>query len=206
MQYQNHEIIDEVLGKTIQYLSVKEDKRKFRVSVSKNIFNENEAIYFDAELYNESYELINDPDARLVITNSEGKDFSFTFNKTSKAYALNAGYFPVGNYRYTAKITSNGKELSGSGKFSVQPIQLESFETTANHGVLRLLSEQFGGSLIYPDQVVSIADTLKNSDDVKPVFYSTSKTRSVINLKWIFFVLLGLLTVEWFLRKFYGGY
>ncbi len=206
MQYQNHEIIDEVLGKTIQYLSVKEDKRKFRASVSKNIFNENEAIYFDAELYNESYELINDPDARLVITNSQGKDFSFTFNKTAKAYALNAGYFPVGNYRYTAKITSNGKELTGSGKFSVQPIQLESFETTANHGVLRLLSEQFGGSLIYPDQVVAIADSIKNKDEVKPVFYSTSKTRSVINLKWIFFVLMGLLTVEWFLRKFFGGY
>jgi len=206
MQYNNHDIIDEILGKTIQYLSVKEDKRKFRVSVSKNIFNENEAIYFDAELYNESYELINEPDARLIITNNEGKDFSFTFNKTAKAYALNAGYFPVGNYRYTAKITSNGKELTGSGKFSVQPIQLESFETTANHGVLRLLSEQFGGSLIYPDQVVAVADSIKNKDEVKPVFYATSKTRSVINLKWIFFVLLGLLTVEWFFRKFYGGY
>lgn len=206
LQYNNHDIIDEILGKTVQYLSVKEDKRKFRVSVSKNIFNENEAIYFDAELYNESYELVNDPDARLTISNSEGKDFGFTFNKTAKAYALNAGYFPVGNYRYIAKITSNGKELTGSGKFSVQPIQLESFETTANHGILRLLSEQFGGSLIYPDQVVAIADSIKNKDGVKPVFYSTSKTRSVINLKWIFFILMGLLTVEWFFRKFYGGY
>ncbi len=206
LQHKNHDIFDEIFGKTIQYLSVKEDKRKFRVNVSKNIFNENESIFFDAELYNESYELINEPDASLIISNGEGKDFNFTFTKTQRAYTLNVGKLPVGNYTYKAKITTMGKELSGSGKFSVQPIQLESFETTADHGVLRLLSNQFGGHLIYPDNLIAVVDSIKNKEEVQPVLYATSKTRSVINLKWIFFLLLFLLTIEWFLRKFYGGY
>ena len=73
LQHENHEIFDELLGKAFQFLSVKEDKRKFRVDVSKNIFNENEAVFFDAELYNNNYERINEPDATIVITNSEGK-------------------------------------------------------------------------------------------------------------------------------------
>ncbi len=206
LQHKNYDIFDELMNKSIQYLTVKEDKRKFRTSVSKNIFDENEAIFFDAELYNESYELINEPDASLIITDSKGKDYNFTFSKTNRAYTLNAGYFPVGNYTYKARITTQGKELKSSGKFSVQPIELELFETTADHGLLRLLSEQYGGEVIYPDSLKALPRIINAKADIQPVLYSTSKTRSIINLKWIFWVLLGLLGIEWFLRKFYGGY
>lgn len=206
LQHQNHDIMDELLSKTMTYLTLKEDKRKFRVSVNKNIFNENEAIYFDAELYNESYEAINDPDASLTITNSKGKEFPFTFNKSGKAYALNAGIFPEGNYRYKGTINSNGKQLVNEGRFSVRPIQLERFETTANHSILRVLSQQFGGEMLYANQLDSLPSMLEQKDSVKPVMFSTSSTRSIINLRWIFFLLLGLLSLEWFGRKYFGAY
>lgn len=207
LQHKNHELFDLLLGKTIQYLTLKEDKRKFRVSLDKNIFNENEAIYFDAELYNESYELINDPDVTLTIRNEKGEDFKFTFNKTnSRSYTLNAGYFPVGNYTFRADVMSSGQQLTYEGQFSVQPIQLEIYETTADHRLLRLLSEKYGGEMVYPDQLSSIAEKIKQKGTVLPVVYETTKTRSVINLKWIFFLLMGLLTLEWFFRRYFGSY
>lgn len=206
LQNNNHSMFDEVFGKTVQYLSLKEDKRRFRISLDKNIFNENERIVLDAELYNDSYELINEPDVSLVITNDDGKDFTYTFNKTASAYTLDAGIFPVGNYRFRGTVFNNGQNLTYSGQFSVQPIQLEVYETTADHGLLRLLSEKYGGELVYPTQLTSIASMIKETGKVKPVIYQTSKTRSVINLKWIFFLLLGLLTAEWFLRRYFGGY
>ena len=37
--------------------------------------------------------------------------------------------------------------MSFDGQFSVRPIQLELFETTANHAVLRQLSQKYGGPL-----------------------------------------------------------
>ncbi|MEM9920669.1 MAG: hypothetical protein AAF990_21405 [Bacteroidota bacterium] len=206
LQHDNHNIFDELIGKSVQYLSLKEDKRRFRVSINKNIFNENEPIIFDAELYNESYELINEPDVSLVITNSEGKDFNFVFNKNGSAYRLDAGYFPVGNYKFRGLVNTNGNQLNYNGQFSVQPIQLEVFETTANHGLLKLLSEKYGGELLYPAQLSSLSGRIKEKGTVKPVVYQTSKTRSVINLRWLFFLLLGLLTLEWVLRRYFGGY
>lgn len=206
LQNQNHEVFDELLGKSVQYLSLKADKRKFRVTPSKNIFNENEPVLFDAELYNDNYELINDPDASIVITNSEGKEFDFTFNKSGRAYSLNAGIFPVGNYTYRAAVTYNGQNLNVSGQFSVQPVQVELFETTANHNLLRLLSDKYGGAVVYPNNVASIASLIEQKGTVKPVIYQTAKTRPVINLKWIFFLLLLLLTGEWFLRRYFGAY
>ncbi len=205
LQHQNHNIFEELIGKNFQYVTVKSDKRRFRISVSKTIFNENEQVIIDAELYNESYELINEPDVSLTITNSEGKDFNYTFDKTVKGYTLTAGVFPVGNYRFRGNVTFNGQNLTSEGQFSVQPIQLEIYETTADHAMLRRLSDEFGGQVFYQNQMEELGEALL-AKNIKPVIYSTTKTRSVINLKWIFFLLLGMLSLEWFLRRYFGAY
>jgi hypothetical protein len=206
LQNQNHDIFDELMSKSIQYLTLKEDKRKFRVSVNKNIFNENERIYFDAELYNQSYELINDEEVTLKIKNEDGRDFPFTMNKTENAYTLDAGLFSVGNYTFTGIVNSNGKQLTYNGKFSIRPIQLEGFATTANHGLLKLMSQKYDGAMVYQDNLMALADSIEAKNAIKPVIYSTNQTRSFINLKWIFFLILFLLSLEWFFRRFFGAY
>ena len=206
LQHQNNEIFDELIGKTVQFLSVKDDKRKFRVNQDKNIFNENEPVTFGAELYNDNYNLTNDPDVSMSIRNREGKEFPYTFNKLGKAYSLNAGILPIGGYTYKATTNFNGQALTYEGRFSVQPIQLELFETTANHAVLRALSTKFGGETVFPNQLTSIADKIKNNQTVKPVIYQTTTTNPLINLKWIFALLALLLTAEWFLRRYFGSY
>ncbi len=206
LQNENHANFDELFGKTIQYLTLKEDKRRFRVSLDKNIFNENEPIFFDAELYNESYQLINEPDVSLIITDAEGNEFSYTFDKTENAYSLNAGSLTVGTYTFRGSVFSAGENLTYNGQFSVQPIQLELYETTADHRLLRLLSEKYGGRVVDSRDLAGLPAMLAEKGTVKPVMYETTQTRSVINLKWIFFLLTALLTAEWFLRRYFGAY
>lgn len=206
LQHENHEIFDEVFGKTVQFLSLKEDKRKFRVTLASNIFNENDAVVFGAELYNANYELVNEPDVAIVVRNNDGKEYPFTFTKTGNAYTLNAGILPVGNYTFRASTTFNGQALTYDGRFSVRPIELELYETTANHAVLRQLSTAYGGEMVYADGLASIAEKIKANQQVKPVRYSTTKTNPLINLKWIFALLAGLLALEWFARRYFGAY
>jgi len=194
------------VGKTVQYLSQKEDKRKFRVNLDKSIFNENEPVTFGAELYNDNYELVNDPDVAMSIRNGTDKEYTFTFNKLGKAYSLNAGILPVGNYTFKATTNFNGQNLSYEGRFSVRPIELELYETTANHAVLRQLSAKYGGETVFPAQLAGIAEKIKTNQTVKPVMYQTTKTNPLINLKWIFALLAGLLAAEWFLRRYFGAY
>jgi hypothetical protein len=206
LQHNNHEIFDELIGKTVQYLSLKEDKRKFRINLDKSIFNENEAVAMGAELYDDNYELTNESDISISIRNKEGKEFNFNFNKLGKAYTLNAGILPTGNYTFKAATSFNGQSLTYEGKFSVRPIELELFETTANHAVLRQLSAQYGGETVFANNINAIAEKIKANQTVKPVIYQTTKTNPLINLKWIFALLAGLLAAEWFLRRYYGAY
>lgn len=202
----NQDATNELINKTVQYLSVKTDKRPFRVNLPKNIFQDNEAITFDAQLYNANYELINSADIQMNIKGEDGKGHEYKFNKTEHAYQLNAGFLPIGSYSYNASVKFGNGTYSASGKFSVSPLQLEEMRTRADHQLLYQLASQHNGVMHYMNDMEKIADEIDSKNQLKPILYDTFVTQSAINLKWIFFLLLGLISAEWFIRKYLGGY
>ena len=205
VNHQNQNIFNELIDKTVQYLSLKVDKSLFKVRC-KNRFNENEPIVFDAELYNESYELINDVDVNIDLINADDNKFSFSFSKTTSAYRLNAGIFPPGHYKYIAKVNRAGKQMIQSGEFSINALQVEQSNTIADHHLLFSLSNKYGGKMLYPSNMGEIAEILKKREDLKTITYYQSKLQEIINLKWILFIILILLSIEWFIRKQQGSY
>jgi hypothetical protein len=202
----NQDATNELINKTIQYLSVKNDKRPFRVNLQKNIFEDNEAIIFDAQLYNGNYELVNAPEVDMKVTGEGGKEYAYKFNKTENAYNLNLGFLPTGNYSYNAAVKLGNSDYTAAGKFSVSPLQLEEQRTRADYQVLFQLASQHNGAMHELNDMEKIADEIDSRNHLKPVLYDTFVTESAINLKWIFFVILILISAEWFMRKYLGGY
>lgn len=205
LQHQDHAVFEALIGSNIQYATLKADKRRFRLAVSKAVFQENEPVVVDAELYNQGLELVNEPDVTLVITNRDGDAFDFTFSRTTRAYTLSAGMFPPGDYTCRAETTYGGETLSSEGKFSIQPLQLEIYESTADHALLRKWGADTGGGFFRPDELDQLGETLLAAG-LKPMVYTSTRTRSVIHLKWIFWTALLWLSAEWFLRRYLGGY
>ncbi|RZK67568.1 MAG: hypothetical protein EOO95_02565, partial [Pedobacter sp.] len=74
--------INNLISQTVQYLSVKDDKRRFKVFTSKSAYDENESIQLNGTLYNESYQPVNEPEVNLQIKNDAGKLFNYVFSKT----------------------------------------------------------------------------------------------------------------------------
>ncbi len=202
----NQNATHEILQKTVQYLSVKNDKRPFKISTDKNIFQDNEAIIFDAQLYNSNYELINQPEVDLVIKSEDGKTLNYKFNKTESAYRLNIGFLPTGNYSYIATAKVGNGTLTAGGKLSVSPVQLEGMQTRADYQVLNQLATQHGGKMHLLADAEQIANEINATNKLKPVLFDTIQTESAINLKWIFLMVILLLGAEWGIRKYLGGY
>jgi len=205
MDHKTHQIFDELITKTVQYLAVKDDKSFFRIHCP-NSFKEDEPVEMDAELYNPSYQLINDPEVNIVITNSEGKKFSFTFNRTSNAYHLNAGQLQAGTYSYEAKVKVGDQLYTKKGEFNLTPVQLEATHTIADHHLLYQLANEHSGKMIFPNQIEELPKMIESRDDIKSVIYSHVNYSPLIDLKWVFFVLLALASIEWFVRKWNGTY
>ncbi|MEM9050626.1 MAG: hypothetical protein AAGC47_01125 [Bacteroidota bacterium] len=203
---ENHDVFDSFFTSLIQYLAVKEDKRLFRVN-GPELAMENEELVFQAELYNASYEPINDVDVELVITGIEGEEYPYFFTRTAEAYRIDIGTLPPGNYTYLASVLKNGERLSDSGTFGVKPFALESARLRADFQTLNLISSNSGGELYYPAQVDELINQLEQGNErLKPVSFSTEIFDSLLNFRWLFIVLLILLSGEWFLRKYLGRY
>jgi hypothetical protein len=202
--HENFNLFNELISKTVQYLSVKADKSFFRV-FTKKIVNENESVEFDAEVYNKSYEPITEPEVSLRLTNENKQVFNYTFSKTNTAYKLNIGLLPSGDYRYEAKTNANGSTLIKQGLLTVKPILAEQINTVANHKVLFDLSQKSGGKLVSLQQTQELEKLILSNELIKPITYSSKQTTDIIHFKWLFFMLLFLLAAEWFLRKRNGS-
>lgn len=204
-QNQNIDITKSLLSQITQYLTVKKDKSQWRVQSSKNIFKETDNIEFVGELYNDNYEPINDPEAVLKVINNKGKEFDFVFTRIQKHYKLNAGIFPNGNYTFIASVKDGNKNYNKKGKFSIIKMELEKFDLVAKHNVLHKMSNHTGGELYYPNQIESLVNRL-NGKDAKPIIYSSQNTKKLIDFKWLFWVILFLLGIEWFTRRYNGTF
>lgn len=201
----SHEKFDRFTGSLVQFLALKADKRFFKINHEQS-FMENERIVFNAELYNDAYEAVNDPEVSVIFRSEEGKDYPFTFSRTTTAYRLDAGALPVGTYVYTASVNRGGETFEEKGRITVKPFDLEGAELTADHGLLKALAEVTGGRMFFPENAGEIPSWLAESSDLKPVSYSTEVFDTVLNFKWIFFLILLLLSAEWFIRKRSGNY
>ncbi|MDF1673312.1 MAG: hypothetical protein P1U41_07380 [Vicingaceae bacterium] len=205
LQNKSHENFNELINKTVQFLSVKEDKSKFRI-ITKNNYFENEEILFNAELYNQSYELVNEPEIKIDLVDENDVKYSFVFNRTTTAYLLNAGILPSGFYTYNAKVKFGEKDYTEMGQFQIKPLLLEANNTVANHQLMQNISEKFGGKLFFPKEIEQIEKVVLANDNIASVIYEENDLKELINLKWIFFLLIILLGLEWFLRKRNGAY
>ena len=199
----NSKAFDELFSGIAQYLLLQDDKSHFRLQYEHKI-NVNVPIIFEAEFYNDSYQLVNKNDISLIITDDNGKEYPFNFSKLNKAYHLNVGVFPVGEYSFTAKVL--GTTYAKKGRFNIIPFQLEMLQTKANHQLLYNLAYQSGGEIFFQNQMGKLIKEITNSDRNKTIIHTKEKVQELINIQWILFTLLLLIFSEWFVRKYNGLY
>ncbi len=92
------------------------------------------------------------------------------------------------------------------GKIQIKPLFIESSVTKANHQLLQNISHKFGGKMFYPKELKQLSKDLSEDNDITSVIYEEEDLKELINMKWIFFILIALLSLEWFLRKRNGAY
>jgi hypothetical protein len=201
----NHNAFDEFINKSIQYLITKSSGQQFAVNVGQ-IFTNNEAIVFQAELYNEAWELVNNPEVRLSIEDSLGQKLEYTMNRGMNAYRLNLGNLASGEYSWTAETSLQGNNFSETGSFIIRDISLEGLKTRADHQLLSMIANRTKGEMIYPNDLDAFSEKILSEDISKSRVFAKENRASLLNLKWIFFLILSWISIEWFLRKFFGSY
>jgi hypothetical protein len=202
---ENTTSFDEIFGKLIQFLSTTDDKRKFRSYPVQQEFSDNEAVVFESQVYNDIFEPVYGNTIDLELTDETGlrKNYNYVTSPGNTRYQI--GGLKEGVYRYRSRTTINGKTEEVRGEFAVVEKQSELQNLTADFDLLRKLSSATGGKFYAATQVDQLQSDLQKTQ-AKSLIHSEETYDSIINLKWVFFVLLVLVSAEWALRKFYGSY
>ncbi len=60
--------------------------------------------------------------------------------------------------------------------------------------------------MFYPDQLKDLSSAIIAKEEIVPLIYSTEQMTDLIESKWLLFLFIGLLAIEWFIRKYKGSY
>lgn len=201
----NSNVFDAWVTKIINYLLSTNNDNRFRI-IAKSIYQSTEAINIQAELLNQSGELINTPEVQISINSNKGFSGNFFFSRTGNAYTLSLGQLPPATYTYSATALLKDNPLTAKGTFIVEQSDIEMQNLTADHNLLKDIARVSGGKFFLYSSLDSL-DKILQSESINQTYFTIEKTTSPIMQSWIYLmVIIVLLAFEWFIRKYMGGY
>ena len=202
---ESHDNFNELFQSISQYLTLNKDKRKFRLQYPKMI-NEGVTFYMDAQLYNDNYQLIEDAEMSLVLTDPNEKEFIYSFSSLKRKYKTVIKNLNKGSYKFKVNSKFKNEYAEQNGTFVVLESKLEQEQKIANWKTLKQLSSNTGGQFIKKDNFDNYSEIISSNIDSNQKVYFNEYLSDLIKQKSIFLLLLLCLFLEWIIRKRLGTY
>ncbi len=193
---------DEFFGKLVQYLA--SNKRKSRLNtIAESFYYGNASIIVKAEYFTKNYEFDRRGNLRIILKNKE-TEASQTIPMLLKnnTYDVDLSNLQAGNYDYT--VTVLGENITHSGSFAILEYNVEQQFLNADVTKLRHVATNTKGKAYYLNQKDSIINELLEDKRYQAIQKNKENVVSLLDWKFLLTILLLLLTVEWFVRKYNG--
>jgi hypothetical protein len=202
-QTQMHEVLDDLILKTLQLIAIKEDKGKLRVYPTNDVFLLDQRVSFVVEVYNDLYERVYDQDIQLKIKDEKGVEKAYDFRITTENARFELSTLPAGVYGYEAKL--KGRDEVSSGEFVVSDVDVELQNTSADFGLLRTIASENEGKFVKAEHLFELRNVIQK-DTVSNKLIGKEDIKDIIHFWWLWIILLVLASTEWILRKYWGAY
>jgi hypothetical protein len=203
--FENQENFDQLFTSLFNYLCLQETREQFRLQYNR-INAETNPVKFKAQVYNELFEPITQSEIKLVLSDSTNAEMTYIFDANQLDYNLNMGFLKPGTYSFIASTTISDNEFSKSGNFVVQEINIENNNLKADFKLLNTISDKTNGKFYYAAEFKDMIQEISTNTTIKIKNHKEKSIIVLVDLKWYLFFILLLLSLEWFLRKFWGSY
>ncbi|NMM48749.1 hypothetical protein [Marinigracilibium pacificum] len=197
-----NEVFDEIINQTVRWLTADTDKKRFKVYPQDREILEQESLNIIAEFYNDIYEPVYGNPLSLKLFRNDSLINEYEFNNSRTPYSITG--LSAGVYRFEAQAKFEGKPVSDSGQFVIKLFSIEKNNLKANWNDLQFFVNKQAGEFYTTEQIDEISESLAVDNTIR--IHSKTMYRSLVEWSWLLVVLLIWISIEWFLRKFYGGY
>ncbi len=199
---QSFEKYDLFIDKIIQYLATNSAKKSLLVE-HESFYNSGETIEIFAQYFNKSYELEENANLSITLTNKNTKSTkNYNFSKANNGYqAIFDGLTP-GNYSFQVKETTSNASYNGT--FEVLDFDVEKQFVNPDVSKLQQLANQNIGEIIFPNQIEKLIQKLLQENTYLPVEKTIIKNSPLIDFLFLLIIIVVSLSTEWFIRKYNG--
>ncbi len=202
LQHNSFEEFDAFISNFIQYLASTKKRKRLSVS-SKNLYPANSKITITAFYVDKNYQFDARASLWLQLTNDATKETKkIPFSLVQNSYQIELENESSGNYSF--KVSVDNQQIKRYGKFKITDFKVEEQFVNANHQKLKKLADKTGGKRYFIHQEDEFIKNLLEDTSYYTTQKSTIKEESIIQWKWLLFLIIGLLSAEWFIRKYYG--
>ncbi len=193
---------DNFIGKLVQYLA--SNKRKNRLNLEYESFYQGNAnVVIKAQFFNKNYEFDAKESLNVVVVNKETKETkTFPFILKNNNYQVDLSNLSAGEYTFTVKASR--ENISKSGQFKILEYNVEQQFLNANVTKLRQLATNSNGASYLIADYDGLFDDLLNDERYLPIQKSSKNVVPLIDWKYLLFLIVLTLAIEWFLRKYNG--
>lgn len=195
-------LFDNFLYNCVRWLTIDTKKERFKVKTQKKLYMKGELIEFVGEVYDESFNPLDDVDIKVTIVKDGEKS---DINLSSIGNGIYESTYETnkdGDYQFSASAISNGKNIGKiNGRFTIGDINIETINPRLDKNFLSALSYSTNGQYYninnFDNLFREINQRIENNTKEK------IKT-SEINLwsaELLLVLIILLLTIEWFFRK-----
>lgn len=199
---QSFEKFDVFIDKTIQFLASNNTKKSLVVT-HERFYNSGEAIEISAQYFNKNYEFDDKARLTIAVTNTKTKQTkNYDLLKGNNSYQVNLDGFTAGNYTFSIKELNS--KTTYSSQFEILDFDIEKQFVNPDVEKLTQLAVQTKGKVYFPDQASELINALLENDEYKAIQKNNSTKSPLIDWVWLLILIAGLLSTEWFIRKYNG--
>lgn len=202
LKNENTEAFDAYFGKLIQYVSSTEKRDRLTIE-NESFYYGNESIKITASYFDKNF--IFDANASMeVVIKDKNSNTSATFQVLFKGntYEVDLSSLKASEYDFTVKVPS--EKIAKSGSFTILAFDVEKQFVNPDTERLKMLADNTGGNMYFSDDFPALKAQLLSDARYQSIQKSKENIVSLIGWKWLLFVLIGTLSIEWFLRKYNG--
>lgn len=200
----NNKHTSKLFNQLISYLLTDNRKQKFILNYNSSGYTSSPFLV-TAQVLNANLHPLDDALVSIKLLHEKGQIYDFQATFKQGQYHSNMGNLPEGKYQLKASATFGDSKYNHIGEFLILKQNPEQNATIANHNLMLKIASISGAKKYDPHQLGQLKQELETKFKQQRN-HKITENYWLPELKLFALILLLLICLEWFLRKYWGVY
>ncbi|WP_438961450.1 hypothetical protein [Nonlabens sp.] len=191
---------DDLVGSQVQFLASHKKRNRLELDYD-TFYYQNRKIIMNAQYLDKNYQFEDNGIINITLIHKGNKQRVVRpFILNTNSYSVDLGGLDAGDYSFTVKVEND--QLVKNGSLSILEFDVEQqFISAQDKGMQQLVGKE---GVYYQGEVEQVVGQLLENPLLKPIERASVSYASLIDWEYLLALILFLLGLEWFLRKYSG--